>query len=130
MGSWVSLAPQEWYNNSERGNKFLATMRAEVQKLASGTVSVFPKESEVDNKKLQLEAQAFLDWYNSFCEVVSLIHTGTTTALKEGQYGSYSAKESTDVREKSQREKFNAARVSNFWTWRFIPLLVDVNFRP
>lgn len=128
LGSWGASYPNTWSGKDPIAVANRATLEGAIKKIAGGTWSLFPEGAKLENYKLQMEAQAFLDWYTSFAEVVSLIYTGTTTALKEAEFGSRSAKESTDVREKSQREKFNAARISNFWTWKFIPLLVNVNF--
>jgi hypothetical protein len=132
MGSWVAYGKDSWFygKNNVFGQKMIDKVITQLKLLKSGTYTIFPESAQLKNEKLQLEAQAFLDWYTAFCEVVSLIYTGTTGALKEEEYGARAAKESTDVREKSQKEKFNAMRVQNFWTWKFIPRFCAVNFRP
>jgi SPP1 gp7 family putative phage head morphogenesis protein len=130
LGSWGASYPNAWLGKDAVSTANRAALEEAIKKVAGGTWSIYPEGAKLENFKLQMEATAFLDWYTAFCEVVSLIYTGTTTALKEAEYGSKSAAESGSVREKSQREKFNAARVSAFWTWEFIPLLVNVNFPP
>lgn len=132
MGSWVAHGKDSWFlgKNNKVGQAEITNLKNALKAIASGTYTVFPESAQLKNEKLQMEAEAFLNWYTVFCEIVSLIHTGTTGALKEEEYGSRAAKESTDVRTKSQKEMFNAARVSAFWTGWFIPLLCAVNFRP
>lgn len=130
MGSWVAKYGNRLMGKAKEAVDGRSNLMDALKKLASGTVSIFHKDNEIEQHKLQVEAQLFLDFHTAYVQAVSLLYTGSATALAEGKYGSYSKEEATSVREKAAREHMDALRVSMFWTYEFNRRFCRINFAP
>jgi hypothetical protein len=96
----------------------------------AGKGGIKEEGNELELQQIKMEAGLYLEWYTELKKDVSLVYTGSETALVEGQYGTYAGKESGEVRERSYIEMMNAARVCGFWTWSFNRLWCAINYPP
>ena len=102
-----------------------ADFLAEVAKIANETVTITHIENLIETLKPEFEAAAFSDFVNTAVQQISLVLTGSSTALIEGKFGSYSKEESTTVRQKSDIEQLDAALISEVFNFQLIPWLID-----
>ena len=119
-----------YYSNKLLGNgneKGRATFLEEIQKIASETATVTHTDNRVETLKPEFEAAAFSEFVSTAISQISLVLTGSSTALQEGKYGSYSKEESTTVRQKSDIEQLDAAAISEAFNFQLIPWLIDWN---
>jgi hypothetical protein len=130
MGSWLGKYGPDMAGETQQAQDKREEFLSKLGDLAGGTRGIVPASTEVKAIKLQMEAQAFLDFHQAFVQAVSLLYTGSATALSEGKYGSYSKEESTTIREKAAREHMDSMRVSAFWTYEFNRRFCDINFAP
>lgn len=105
-----------------------ADFLSEIQKIANETVTITHIENMIETLKPEFEATAFSDFVNTAIQQISLVLTGSATALAEGKFGSYSKEESTTVRQKSDLEQSDAATISECFNFQIIPYLIDFNF--
>ena len=105
-----------------------ADFLAEVAKIASETVTITHIDNVIETLKPEFEATAFSEFVQTAVSQISLVLTGSSTALIEGKFGSYSKEESTTVRQKSDIEQLDAALLSEAFNFQLIPWLVDFNF--
>lgn len=105
-----------------------ADFLAEVAKIANETVTITHIENLIETLKPEFEAAAFSDFVNVAVQQISLVLTGSSTALIEGKFGSYSKEESTTVRQKSDIEQLDAALISEVFNFQLIPWLIDFNW--
>lgn len=104
-----------------------ADFLAEIQKIANETVTITHIENMIETLKPEFEAGAFSDFVQVAVSQISLVLTGSSTALIEGKFGSYSKEESTTVRQKSDIEQLDASLISEAFSFQLIPWLVDYN---
>jgi hypothetical protein len=130
LGSWVGHYGPELAGDTIEAKAKRAELLKNIKNIAAGSASTIHQGVQLENHKLQIEANAFLNWHESFKKAVSILYTGSETALAEGQYGSYAKEESTTIREKSNLEQLDAMRVGAFWTYEFNRRFVDLNFAP
>jgi hypothetical protein len=128
FGAWIGKYGPELKGNTTKAKAGKAEFIKYLKKIANGTASVFDKDTEIEAVKLQLEAEAFLAFHNSFVEAVSVLWTGSATALGEGKYGTYAGKESIDVRQKSEKEQEDAMFMGLAFTFNFNRRFVNFNF--
>lgn len=118
------------------GNELLgaanATKRAqfleEIRKIANDTCTIMYNKNEIDTIKADLESAAFQSYVEMQIAAISLVLTGSATALQEGKYGSYSKEEATTVRQKSDLEQADATNVSDVLSYQLLTWLIDYNF--
>jgi hypothetical protein len=130
LGAWVALYDESMGGEDSHSKKMRNLLFEQVKQIAAGTASIMSKGTELTNHKLQMDAEAFLSWHKTYSEQTSLVYTGSATALLNEENGSRAAKESTDVREKSQLEMDDAQRIGGDWTQKFIRRVVGLNFPP
>lgn len=104
-----------------------ADFLAEIQKIASETVTVTHLDNIIETLKPEFEAAAFSEFVQTAVSQISLVLTGSSTALIEGKFGSYAKEESTTVRQKSDIEQLDASLISEAFNFQLIPWLVDFN---
>lgn len=104
-----------------------ADFLAEIQKIANETVTITHIENMIETLKPEFEAGAFSDFVQTAVSQISLVLTGSSTALIEGKFGSYSKEESTTVRQKSDIEQLDASLISESFNFQVIPWLIDYN---
>lgn len=105
-----------------------ADFLAEIQKIANETVTITHIENMIETLKPEFEAGAFSDFVQTAVSQISLVLTGSSTALIEGKFGSYSKEESTTVRQKSDIEQLDSALISEVFNFQLIPWLIDFNW--
>lgn len=105
-----------------------ADFLAEVAKIANETVTITHIDNIIETLKPEFEATAFSEFVQTAVSQISLVLTGSSTALIEGKFGSYSKEESTTVRQKSDIEQLDAAAISEAFNFQIIPWLTDYNF--
>lgn len=105
-----------------------ADFLAEVAKIANETVTITHVDNMIDTLKPEFEATAFSEFVQTAVSQISLVLTGSSTALIEGKFGSYLKEESTTVRQKSDIEQLDAALLSEAFNFQLIPWLTDWNF--
>ena len=118
------------------GNEFLGAANAskraqlleEIRKIANDTVTIMYNKNEIETIKADLESAAFQSYVEMQIAAISLVLTGSATALQEGKYGSYSKEESTTVRQKSDLEQADATNVSDVLSYQALTWLIDYNF--
>ena len=130
LGSWVAKYDETMAGNTAGAKAKRTELRTALKEIIGGSGTIINKSAELEKMKLEIEAEAFLNWHESFIRAVSILYTGDATSLTEGRYGSRAKSESTEVREKSKREQLDALRVSAFWTFQFNRIFVDLNFPP
>jgi len=129
LGSWVAKYGREASGNDNRAKQLRELILSQVKAIAGGTASIFPQGTELENYKLQMDAQAFLDWYQSFIKTVSVIYTGNAGTFGEEAFGSKAAKESTSVRQESQLELSDSMLINHHWD-QFNRRILGLNFHP
>jgi len=100
----------------------------QIKKLASGQAGIFDERNKIRNEKLAFEAAAFLDFHTSYVQAVSVLLTGSATALIEGKFGSYAKEEATSVRQKSDFEQADAMLLGLAFTYQFNRFFLHYNF--
>lgn len=100
----------------------------QIKKLASGQAGIFDERNKIRNEKLEFQAGAFLDKHTTFVQTVSVLLTGSATALIEGKFGSYAKEESTSVRQKSDFEQADAMLMGLAFTYQFNRFFLHYNF--
>lgn len=123
-GSIIGKYGNKLLGKTDLQNKFLE----EVAKIANETVTITHHENMIETLKPEFEAAAFSEFVNTAVQQISLVLTGSSTALIEGKFGSYSKEESTTVRQKSDIEQLDAAAISEVFSFQAIPWLIDYNF--
>ena len=104
--------------------KFLDSLKRAGQSVAA----IFPFYAKVRTEKIDMDSQAFLDFFTMYVQTISILLCGSATALIEGKYGSYAKEESTTVREKSIREQINASMLSLAFTYQFNRFWLHYNY--
>jgi hypothetical protein len=128
MGSWIAHYPDKFSGVDSFAVNWRAELNAQLKKIASGCFGIIHEAVNLESMKLDADLKSFAEWNLNFIQAVSVLYTGSATALIEGKFGSRAMAEATIVREKSKREQLDAMEASAFWTYQFNRIWCDLNF--
>lgn len=130
MGWIIAHYPERFSGTDIASVNWRSELESQLKKIVSGSWGYIHEAVNLEAMKLDSDLQGFFTWHNAFIQAVSVLYTGSATALTEGKYGSKSMAEATVVRQKSDHEKMDAARISAFFTYKFNRIWCDLNFPP
>jgi len=118
------------------GNKLLGrdkenlrkTFFDEIKKLKSDTATITHIENAIEQLDTNINDESFKGFHEACGQIISVVLTGSVTALQEGRVGGYSKEEATTTRRKSELEMHDATLVEDIFNYQFIPQLVSMNF--
>jgi SPP1 gp7 family putative phage head morphogenesis protein len=129
-GSWIGEYGPDLRGNDTRAVAGKKEFLDQVKMLANGTASIFDEQNKIRAEKLQFDAQVFLDFHESFVQAISVLMTGSATALIEGKFGSFAKEEATSVRQKSEKEQADALLMGAAFTYQFNRIWMHYNYGP
>lgn len=100
----------------------------ELKKLSSDTITMMSVENEIHELSTNIADSAFANFIKTAISQISLVLTGSPTALIETEHGTYGMEESKSAREKSLLEQKDAAIISEAFSFQLIPWLIDFNY--
>lgn len=128
FGMWLGMYGPDLAGDDTRGVNGRAKFLAGIKELSSHVAGIFDARTDIRAEKLDLDTQAFMDFFMMYVQTISILLCGSATALIEGKFGSYAKEESTTVREKSIREQLNAAMLSLAFTYQFNRFWLHYNY--
>jgi len=128
LGAWIGEYDQTLAGESTAAVNARALYSEQIGKISNSTHSIFDARNNVRSEKLDFEAQSFLDFHTAFVQTVSILLTGSATALIEGKFGSFAKEEATSVRQKSDLEQSDAMLLGIAFTEQFNKFFLHINF--
>jgi len=104
------------------------TFLQELQKLKSDTITITHVDNMIETLQASIESDSLQGFHEACGQIISLVLTGSVTALQEGRVGGYSKEEATTTRRKSELERYDASLIDEIFNYQLIPPLVDYNF--
>jgi hypothetical protein len=104
------------------------TFLEELQKLKNDTITITHLENEIAALQGSIENDSLQGFHEACGQIISIVLTGSVTALQEGRVGGFSKEEATTTRRKSELEISDASSIENIFNYNLIPPLVDYNY--
>ena len=127
-GAWLGEYGPSLRGNSDAAVKGKIEFLKQLKLIRNGSASIFDQENNIRAEKLQFDAGAFLDFHTSYVQAVSVLLTGSATALIEGKFGSFAKEEATTVRQKSDKEQADALLMGAAFTSQFNRFFMLLNY--
>ena len=104
------------------------TFLEELRELKSDTITITHVDNMIETLQASVASDSLQGFHEACGQIISLVLTGSVTALQEGRVGGYSKEESTTTRRKSELERYDASLIDEIFNYQLIPPLVDYNF--
>ena len=104
------------------------TFLDELQKLKSDTVTITHIDNVIEALSASIASDSLQGFHEACGQIISIVLTGSVTALQEGRVGGFSKEEATTTRRKSELEQHDASILCEIFNYQIIPPLVDYNY--